>query len=140
MTTANVQHIQRDGAFVVPTTTPYWLTIVSRDPALTAQDMARIAAQIAATPVRWIAAWGCAFRQWEDALDGEIEWRMAAGTCPDPACTTGHDEEEPLADVLALTREVASRAGARADDVHILVVGGPTDGLDELLSRAESDP
>ncbi len=140
MAAVTVQHIQRDGAFAAPSAVPYWLTIVSRDPALTVQDVARVAAQIAATQVRWVAAWGYAFRQWEDALDGEIEWRMATGTCPEPACTTSHDEEEEaLADVLALTREVAHRAGARPEDIHVLVVGGPTVGLAELLCSPESD-
>lgn len=133
MATRNIQHIQRDGDYVPPSNMPYWLVVVSRDPALTAADMKRLAAQIAATPVLWIATWGCAALSWEDALDGEIETRMVEGTCPHPATTSSHDEAETLAEVVALVHDVARFEGGCEDDVHVLVIGATVDGIAGLL-------
>ncbi len=135
--TVKAQHIQRHDPFVPPSTTAYWLVLVSCEPALSTMEMRRLATQILETPVRWIAAWGCASRLWEDALDGEIEWRMAHGTCPVSATTTAHDDDEPLAEVIARLRDVAGLNGGCAADVHVLVIGGTTEDLNMLVRGGE---
>ena len=130
-----VQWIEKDANYCSPSADPYRLIVISNDQGLARSDIERLAVQIAATPVRLVAAWGhdCSF--WDDSIDWSVILRYHPEKTPEAGwVTTTWHEGESITDVLEYVTIRPGQDDYPREDIYILVVGSGLVPREELES------